>query len=103
DGAPTVTGAGAFGQETITTPGSGLVFVNTYGAGVGTNFHSAIVAAETYLEQHFTNSITIHASFDLQQLNKAFSGQNSFGLVATNYQALVSALQSHATTPDDLA
>src|SRR5262245_32179410 len=78
-GAPTVSGTGAFATETITTPGSGLVFVNTYGAGVTNAFHTAIVQAETYLEQHFTNTITIKASFDLQSLNKAFSGQNSFG------------------------
>src|SRR4029077_1039661 len=102
-GAPTGSGSGAFGTETITTPGSGLVFVNTYGGG-GTNaFHTAIIQAETYLEHHFTNSITINASFDLQALNKAFSGQNSFGGVGVTYSQLVSALQAHATSPDDFA
>ena len=50
-GAPTITPGGAFGTETITTPGSGLVFVNTYGAGVTTAFHTAIVQAETYLDR----------------------------------------------------
>src|SRR5262249_15054696 len=97
-----VSGTGAFASpETITTPGSGLVFVNTNGAGVTTNFHNAIVAAETYLESHFTNSVTINASFDLQQLNQAFSGQNQFGLVSTTYNQLVGALQAHTITPDD--
>jgi VCBS repeat-containing protein len=96
-------GAGAFDTDTVTHPGSGLVFVNTYGAGVTTAFHNAVVAAETYLETHFTNSITIHASFDLQAINHAFSGQNSFGGVGATYQQIVSALQTHATSPDDFA
>src|SRR5262245_44536719 len=102
-GAPTISGTGAFGQDTVTTPGSGLVFVNTYGAGVTTAFHNAIVQAETYLEQHFTNSVTINANFDLQALNHAFSGQNSFGGVFVSYSQLVSALQAHATSPADFA
>src|SRR4029077_9046813 len=92
-----------FGTDTVTTPGSGLVLVNTYGAGVTNAFHTAIVQAETYLESHFTNAITIHANFDLQALNHAFSGQNSFGGVGATYQQIVSALQAHATTPDDTA
>jgi hypothetical protein len=102
-GAPTVTAAGAFGTDTVTTAGSGLVFVNTYGAGVSTAFHTAIVQAETYLESHFTNSITIHASFDLQQLSSSFSGQNSFGGVGATYQQIVNALNAHATSADDHA
>src|SRR5262249_18324180 len=96
-------GAGTFGTDTVTHAGSGLVFVNTYGAGVSTAFHNAIVAAETYLETHITNAITIHANFDLQALNHAFSGQNSFGGVGATYQQIVSALQAHATSVDDLA
>src|SRR5215468_297039 len=93
-------GAGTFSTDTVSTAGSGLVFVNTYGAGVTTAFHNAIVAAETYLESHFVNPITIHVSFDLQALNHAFSGQNSFGGVGATYQQIVNALQAHATSPD---
>ena len=102
-GAPAIGGAGA--TQTVTHAGSGLVFVNTFGAGALASpaFQNAVVAAETYLESHFTNSITINASFDLQALNKAFSGQNSFNLVTTNYQSLVNAFQAHATSPDDTA
>jgi len=96
-------GAGTFGTDTVTTAGSGLTFVNTYGAGVTTAFHTAIVAAETYLESHFTNSITIHASFDLQALNHAYSGENSFGGVGATYQQIVNALAAHATSADDFA
>ena len=66
-GAPAIDGTGALAQDTVTIPSSGLVFVNSYGAGVTNVFHNAIVAAETYLENHFTNSITIHASFDLKR------------------------------------
>jgi hypothetical protein len=102
-GAPGQAGTTAIGSDTITHGGSGLVFVNSYGAGVTAAFHNVIIAAETYLESHFTNSITIHASFDLQALNHAFSGQNSFSTVGVSYMNLVNALQSHATSPDDTA
>src|SRR5215831_20984570 len=102
-GAPAIGGAGA--TQTVTHAGSGLVFINTFGSGALASpaFQNAVIAAETYLEIHFTNSITINASFDLQALNKAFSGQNSFNLVTTNYQSLVNAFQAHATSPDDTA
>src|SRR5262249_7353370 len=50
-GALTVSGTGAVGTDTVTTPGSGLVFVNTGGAGVTNAFHTAIVQAETYLDR----------------------------------------------------
>src|SRR5690348_6121039 len=96
-------GAGTFATDTITHAGSGLVFINTYGAGVTTAFHNAIVAAETYLETHITSAATIYASFDLQALNHAFSGQNSFGGIGATYQQIVNALQAHATSTDDLA
>lgn len=40
------TGASALAPETITYAGSGLAFMNTYGAGVSTAFRNEIVAAE---------------------------------------------------------
>src|SRR5258708_4800197 len=42
--------------ETVTQLGSGLVFNNTYGAGVTEAYRAAIVAAETNLASQFTNS-----------------------------------------------
>jgi hypothetical protein len=89
--------------ETITYTGSGLVFVNTYGSGVTTAFRNEIVAAENYFESHFTNSCTITCSFDLQSLNPAYSGENSFYATAGSYSTFVNALSSHATSADQLA
>jgi hypothetical protein len=104
------TGASAIGlasfvtsPETITHGGSGLVFVNTYGAGVTATFRAEIIAAENYFQSHFTNACTINCSFDLQQLNPAYSGQNSFSPITVSYASLRAALTSHATSPDDVA
>jgi hypothetical protein len=47
----------------ITTPGSGLVFDNTYSASCTASFEACIVAAEKQLESLFTNSDTINVSF----------------------------------------
>ncbi len=89
--------------ETVTYAGSGLVFVNTYGSGVTTTFRNEIVAAENYFQSHFTNACTINCSFDLQSLNHAYSGENSFSPITVSYSSFVTALRNHATTSDDLA
>jgi hypothetical protein len=89
--------------ESISQAGSGLVFVNTYGANVTATFRNEIVAAENYLQTHFTNSATINASFDLQSLSPSFAGENSFTYVTVSYAQLVGALASHATSADDRA
>jgi hypothetical protein len=100
--APATGGAGT--TQMITHAGSGLAFVNTYGSGVTAAFQNVIVAAETYLESHFTNPITIYANFDLQNLNNAnISGENSFSVTFVSYATLVNALQNNATSPDDIA
>nr|MEA2798635.1 serralysin [Phenylobacterium sp.] len=88
--------------ESVTQPGSGLVFVNYYGAGVTEAYRGAIISAETFLASHFTNSVTVGVSFDLQSLGSTFSGQNSFSTVAVSYATLTAALRSTATTADDL-
>jgi len=80
-----------------------LVFVNTYGSGVSATFRNEIVAAENYLQSHFHNACTLNCSFDLQSINPSFSGENFFTPVTVSYASLRSALQSHATSPDDLA
>jgi Ca2+-binding RTX toxin-like protein len=88
--------------ESVTQPGSGLVFVNYYGAGVTEAYRGAIIAAETFLESHFTNSVTVGVSFDLQSLGATFSGENSFSAVPVSYATLTAALRANATTADDL-
>ena len=104
---PSATATGQTGSvatpETVTLAGSGLIFVNTYGSGVTATFRNEIVAAENYFQSHFTNSCTINCSFDLQALNHAYSGENSFSPITVSYSSLVTALHNHATTSDDLA
>ena len=89
--------------DTVTHGGSGLTFVNTYSASITPALHNAIVAAETYLEGHFTNSVTLNLSFDLQTFNPAVAARDSFPTVSVTYAQLVNALQTHATSPDDTA
>ena len=92
------TGGAVAGSETITHAGSGLVFNNAYGSGVSTTFRNEIVAAENYLQTQFTNSTTINVNFDLQSLNPAYSGENSFNPILVSYSTFVNALASHATS-----
>src|ERR1051325_8202929 len=97
------TGTGTTGSapppaQTITLVGSGLVFNNTYGAGVTATFRNEIVAAENYLQSQFTNSCTINCSFDLQGLGQGISGENSFNPITVSYATYVNALASHATS-----
>jgi Ca2+-binding RTX toxin-like protein len=87
--------------ESVTQPGSGLVFVNYYGAGVTEAYRGAIISAENFLASHFTNSVTVGVSFDLQSLGATFSGQNSFSAVPVSYATLTAALRANATTADD--
>ena len=95
--------AGVPSSETITYGGSGLVFVNSYGSGVTTAFRNEVVAAENYLQAHYSSTVTLRCSFDLQQLSPSFSAENSFNPVVVSYSALRNALQSHAISPDQLA
>ena len=87
--------------ETVTLAGSGLVFNNTYGAGVTEAYRSAVVAAENAFQSHFGNSVTVSMDFELQATNTAFSAQNSFAVVAVSYADYIAALAAHATTADD--
>jgi hypothetical protein len=98
--------------ETIKSANSGIVFVNTYGSGVTWAFHDAIVKAENDLQSHFSNSVTLNMSFDLQNIDDKnadgswkFSGKNFYGdsIVHVNYADLKNALTTHATTADDRA
>ena len=89
--------------DTVTYSGSGLVFDNTYGSGVSATFRGEIIAAENYLQSLFSNTCTVSCDFNLQSLNHAYSGENSFDPVVVSYSAFVNALQQHATTAPALA
>ncbi|WP_372782596.1 NF038122 family metalloprotease [Phenylobacterium sp.] len=88
--------------ESVSRPGSGLVFVNYYGDGVTDAYRSAIISAENFLESHFTNAVTVGVSFDLKSLGATFSAQNEFDSVPVSYATLSAALRAHATTADDI-
>jgi Ca2+-binding RTX toxin-like protein len=89
--------------EAVTLAGSGLVFINYYGDGVTDAYRGAILTAENFLQSHFTNPVTVGASFDLQSLGATFSAQNNFNEVSVSYSAYAAALRAHATTASDFA
>src|ERR1700689_2701519 len=60
-GAGASTGSG--GTTIVSTPGSGLVFFNTYAAGDTAAYEADIVAAEETLESLFTNKLTLNVTF----------------------------------------
>jgi Ca2+-binding RTX toxin-like protein len=91
----------AFADESVTLPGSGLVFINYYDDSVSAPYRAAILTAENFLQSHFTNSVTVNIDFSLASLGANFAGQNNFSQVNVSYSGLVSALASHATSPDD--
>ncbi len=76
-------------SATVSTPGSGLVFDNTYLSGCTAQFETCIVAAEKQLESLFTNTDTITASF-----NEVNLGNNNDALTNT---AGLDYLYSYAT------
>jgi hypothetical protein len=87
--------------ETVALPGSGLVFENTYGAGVTDVYRAAILTAEHTFQSQFSNAVTVSMNFDLQPLGAGFSAQNQYALTGVTYANFVAALTSHATTADD--
>ncbi len=94
----------AAASETVTLPGSGLIFNNTYGSGVSEAFKAAIITAENFFQSHFSDSITLNMSFNLASLSSTFAGENTYnGATGISYANLVAALRTHATTADDFA
>ena len=87
--------------EAVTLAGSGLVFINSYGANVTDAYRGAVLTAENFLQSHFTNQLTVSVQFDFASLGATFSAQNSFSDTSVSYSALSAALRSHATTGDD--
>src|SRR3954447_10152595 len=91
-------------SETVTLAGSQLVFFNTYLTGVTDDYRTAVIYAEHELQSHFSNPVTLSVSFGFADLGPNALAQNSFhNQVQVSYTSLKNALQSHATTGDDLA
>ncbi|HZZ31632.1 MAG TPA: NF038122 family metalloprotease [Phenylobacterium sp.] len=89
--------------ESVTFPGSNLVFQNTYGAGVSDAYRAAIVTAENAFQSQFGNSLTVSMSFDLKPLDASFSAHNQYALVGASYAEFAAALAANATTAADHA
>jgi hypothetical protein len=88
-------------SEAVTQPGSGLVFINSYSASVTDAYRGAVIAAENFLQSHFTNSVTVSINFDYAALGAGFSAENNFSSTPVSYAAFANALRTHATTADD--
>lgn len=85
----------------VSTPGSGLVFDNTYAAGCTAPYEACIVAAEQQLESLFTNADTINVTFN--ETNAGNNGDalsNSSHGYTYSYAALKAALLKVA--PNDV-
>jgi len=92
----------ALPSETVTYPGSGLVFVNSYSDTVSAAYRGAIITAENQLQAHFVDSFTFNVSFDFRNLPGSNSAENSFSSFYLPYDRFVAALAARATTPDDI-
>ncbi len=85
----------------VSTPGSGLVFNNTYASGCTAQYETCIVAAEKQLENLFSNSDTINITFnEANSGNNGVALSNSFGYYNYSYATLKSALL--AVAPGDV-
>src|SRR5258706_10407076 len=87
--------------ESVTLAGSGLVFINYYDPAVSDAYRGAILAAENFLQSHFTDQVTLNVTFGFSPLSGSFAAQNNFSQVNVSYSRLMGALASHAVTADD--
>jgi Ca2+-binding RTX toxin-like protein len=87
--------------EAVTLAGSGLTFINDYDDTVTAAYRSAIITAENFLQQHFTNQVTLNVDFSFAPLSPGASAQNNFTEVNVSYASYAAALNAHATTADD--
>jgi hypothetical protein len=86
-------------SQIVTTPGSGLVFDNTYNPGCTAGYENCIVAAETQLERLFTNAVTINVTFNESNLGPGDYAENTFSWTTVSYAALESKLPSTDVLP----
>ena len=84
--------------EAVTLAGSGLTFINSYDATVTPAYRTAIIAAENFLQEHFTNQLTASIDFSFSPLSSNTSAENNFNEVDVTYSAYRAALAAHATT-----
>ncbi len=95
-GGSSPSGSAGGGTTTVSTPGSNLIFVNTYGSGCTAQFEACIVDAEKQLENLFTNSVTLQITFTEQDSpGSGFLLTNGWNWASPiSYSTLKSKLQS---------
>lgn len=88
-------------SETVTFTGSGIVFNNSYDAGVTDPVRAAIITAENYLQAHLTDAMTVSVAFNFDPGKPGDVATNAYNTYGVTYGQLVGALAAHATTADD--
>jgi Ca2+-binding RTX toxin-like protein len=89
-------------SETVSLPGSGLVFQNSYSSLVTDAYRGAVLQAENFLQSHFVNTATISVNFDFQPLGGDTVANNAYFIYRFDYASVRAALINHATTADDM-
>jgi hypothetical protein len=90
--------------QTVTLPGSGLVFVNTYEPNISQNYVNAIIGAENFYQGQISTSLMLDFTFGLANGGvNGFVGENNQNGLNVSYATLKSALISHATSANDAA
>jgi hypothetical protein len=87
--------------QTVSMPGSGLVFVNTYTANDTTEYINCIVAAELALESLWTNTVTFNVTFDEQPdgITDFLASNTPTNWINVTYSQLKSALPAADALP----
>src|SRR5689334_21180105 len=87
--------------EAITYAGSGIVFNNSYSDSVTPQVRTAIIAAENYLQAHFTDTASVNVNFTFDHQGAHAVADNFFSVYIVTYGQVQAALAAHATTADD--
>lgn len=101
--------SGAMGSTTATTTGSALAINISWDSSVSSapiGFTTAVLAAVQYLENQFTDAVTVNISIGWGEVNGTSLGSNALGesesyLSSYSYSSLRSAGASDATSADD--
>ncbi len=99
-GAAAVGPAAVQADSVVTTPGSGLVFNNTWGSGATPAYENCVIAAEKQLEGIFTNNITLNITFNLGSTGGDHELSSVGGSFTYSYATLKAAILKAA--PNDV-
>ena len=89
--------------QVVTLAGSELKFVNTYDSGVSSSYISAIIAAENFYQEHFSNNVTIDITFGMATGSFVAQSNAARDTTLVSYSQLLTLLTTHETTADNVA